>query len=470
MPGNRSPGVHGAAILVLAASGMLTSLQFTLVVPSLPAIAAELGVPANDAAWLITITFLTGAVGTPTLTRMADMYGRRRLLLVSLGLLVLGSTIAGLGMTFLSVLVGRALQGFSTSIIPIGISLLREQLPPGRASSAVALMSATLGIGSAAGLLLSGLLSQNLGISSLFWLSAIAGTAAGLGIVLGVRESATRTGGRFDFVGAVLLTFALACILLAISKGSVWGWTSQELLSFAAAGIVALIVWVPLQLRHPNAVVDLKTSFRRPVLQTNLATFFATTGMFGNHLLTVHEAQAPVGTGAGLALSPLSAGLTMIPAAVAVAALAPVAGLLLNRLGGRPVLALGSLIMSLSFVYRLLAPDDLASVVVGATFVGVGTALSFAAMPTLVMSYVAPTETASANGINSLIRAFSGATVSTVFALLISVFSVNSGGVEFLNDTGFAIAFSVIVLSCCLGALLAIMLPAARSIPADLAS
>ncbi|WP_427006158.1 MFS transporter [Pseudarthrobacter sp. H2] len=463
MPGNRPLSAQGLAIAILAATGMLTSLQFTLVVPSLPAMATSLDISTNDAAWLITITLLTATAGTPILTRMADMYGRRRLLLISLTLLVLGSVIAALGMTFPTALIGRALQGFATSIIPIGISLLRDQLSPERASSAIALMSATLGMGSAAGLLLSGLLSQNLGIAALFWFSAIAGTIASIGVLLTVSESGAHTGGRFDLVGAMILTIALTCILLVISKGLVWGWTSGRFLSVAAVGIVALIVWVPLQLRHPNAVIDLRTSFRRPVLQTNLATFFAAAGMFGNHLLTVHEVQAPVGTGAGLALSPINAGLTMIPAAIAMVALAPVAGLLLKRFGGRPVLALGSLIMSLSFVFRLLTHDELTTVMTGATLVGVGTALSFAAMPTLIMSYVPPTESASANGINSLVRSLSGAAASAVFALLVSVFAVSAGGAEFLSDTGLTIAYTVIAASCGIAALLAILLPSTRS-------
>lgn len=470
MPRKRPFGAPRLAVAVLAACGMLTSLQFTLVVPSLPEISSTLGVSTSDAAWLVTITLLTGSIGTPILTRMADMYGKRRLLLISLGLLVFGSVIAALGMTFPTVLIGRALQGFASAIIPIGISLLRDQLSPEHASSAVALMSATLGMGSAIGLLLSGLLSQSLGIAALFWFSAIAGTIAGIGVLLIVSESGVHTGGRFDFVGAMILSVALACILLVISKGLIWGWTSGPFLTFTAVGISALIVWVPLQLRHPNAVIDLRTSFRRPVLQTNLATFFAAAGMFGNHLLTVHEVQAPVGTGAGLALSPLSAGLTMIPAAIAMVTLAPVSGLLLNRFGGRPVLALGALIMSMSFVFRLLTYDDLATVVIGATFVGVGTSMSFAAMPTLIMSYVPSTEAASANGINTLIRSLSGAAASAVFALLVSAFAVSSGGTEFLNGTGLTIAFALTATSCGIAAVLAILLPSTPRGSGDVAA
>ena len=114
-------------IAVLTTSGALTSLQFTLVIPVLAEFPAALDISTNDASWIVTITLLAGTVGTPILARMADMYGKRLMLLIALGLLLVGSVIAAVGMTYPAVLAGRALQGFSSAIIPIGISLLRDQ-------------------------------------------------------------------------------------------------------------------------------------------------------------------------------------------------------------------------------------------------------------------------------------------------------------------------------------------------------
>ncbi|PQZ94584.1 MFS transporter [Arthrobacter sp. MYb227] len=451
---------HRLTVAILAASGMLTSLQFTLFVPSLGIMAETLEISANDATWIVTITLLTGTVATPVLTRMADMYGRRRLLLLSIGLLVSGALIAACGMTFAWVLVGRALQGFASSIVPIGMSLLREILPPQRAGSAVGLMSGTLGVGSAAGLLLSGALSESFGVAALFWFTVCAGLLAGTCMFFIVHETNQYAGGRFDFIGAMLLAVVLASALLMISKGGAWGWSSTAVLSLAVLGLLAFLVWVPHQLRHPQAVIDLRTAFRRPVFQTNLATFFAALGMFGNHLLTVHEVQAPQGIGAGLALGPAVAGLTMVPAALAMASLSPVAGMLLNRFEGRMVLALGSAVMALAFIFRFFVRDSLTGIIVGATLVGVGTALSFAAMPALIMSYVPRAQAAAANGINSLLRTLSGAVASAVFGLVVSTFAISSAGTEHIGEVGLSIAFAALASSCALAALLALLLPA----------
>ena len=139
-------------VALLAACGMLTSLQFTLIVPILPLMPALLGTTAADASWLITVTLLTGVVGTPVVTRLADLHGRRRMLLVAMALLVAGSVIAAVVPGFLAVLIGRALQGFGTAVVPIGIALLSALVSRRRAVLGIALMSGTLGMGSALGL------------------------------------------------------------------------------------------------------------------------------------------------------------------------------------------------------------------------------------------------------------------------------------------------------------------------------
>ncbi|MFD4422904.1 MFS transporter [Agromyces sp. NPDC058484] len=443
-------------VLVLAASGMLTSLQFTLIVPALPEIPSMLGVSANDASWMVTVTLLTGTVGTPVVTRLADMYGRRRMLLVSLGLLAAGSVIAAMGMTFTTVLIGRALQGFATAIVPIGVSLLRGLTSRERSNVGIALMSGTLGIGSALGLPLSGVLVTWGGLAALFWFSAAAGAIFVALVAMVVSEVPSRKGGRFDLVGSVLLGVALTCVLLVVSKIVVWGAWSPGIIVLVVTALLAFAVWFPFELRHPNPVIDVRTSLRRPVLQTNVASFFAAFGMFANHLLTMQEARAS--EGAGLALPVLGAGLILVPSAVAMVALAPVAGALLNRLGGRVTLALGTATITAAFVFRLLVHDGIVAVVIGALIVGVGTAFAFAAMPSLIMDAVPEHEAASANGVNSLTRSLSGAMASAVFAFLIAALPVQPGG-DFLSEQGFMIAFGLTAAFGAVGTVLALTLP-----------
>ena len=137
--------------------------------------------------------------------------------------MVAGSVIAALRPNFALVVTGRALQGFAAALIPVGISILRDELPREKVPSAVALMSATLGIGGGIGLPLSGLIYEHLGWQAIFWSSAAIGVVLIVAVLAIVPESAIRTRGRFDYVGAVLLSIALTSLLLAISKGGTLG-------------------------------------------------------------------------------------------------------------------------------------------------------------------------------------------------------------------------------------------------------
>lgn len=450
-----------ATILVLSLCGMVSALQFTLVIPLLPEFPQLLDISASDSSWLVTATLLTAAVGTPIIARMADMYGKRRMLLVSLGAMILGSVICALEVSFLTMIIGRALQGFGAALIAVGISILRDKLPPERIGTAVALMSATMGIGSALGLPLAGVLSDWLGWHSIFWFGAVAGAVLVVALLIVVEESPVRTPGRFDVTGAVVLSAALICLLLPISKGSAWGWGEPVVVGLLVASLLLMAVWVPLELRVNQPMVDLRTSAQRPVLMTNLASIFAGMAMFVNMLVTVQVLQQPTETGAGFGLGVTAAGLAMVPSGLAMVAMSPVSGWWLARFGGRAVLLVGAGLMALTYVGRVFWSDSVAAIVIGSTLVGIGTALAFAAMPTLIMSSVPITETASANGLNSLVRSIGTSLASTLVAAIMATYTVEVGGMFFATE----LAFQIVLV---LGAVAAVICVALASlIPTD---
>lgn len=425
----RTPTPPWATITVLSLGGMAASLQFTLLIPLLPELPELLGVLLEDASWLITATLITAAVSTPIVSRMADMYGKRRMLVISLTMLALGSIICALSTALPLMLLGRALQGFSASLVAVGISILRDELPPAKIASAVALMSATLGIGAALGLPLSGILVDLFGWHSVFWFTAIISVVLTIGLVLLVPESPLLTRGRFDVVGALLLSMALVAILPPVTKGTVWGWDSPEVLGLVTLGLVLLAAWVPWELRANQPMVDLRTAARRPVLLTNIASIFVGFAMFVNMLVTTQFLQQPEETGFGLGLGMFATGLAMAPAGLVMVVIAPLSGRLLDCWGGRRTLMLGVAIMSVAYVGRVFFSGSLTEVVLGSALVGVGTAVAFAAMPTLIMASVPITETASANGLNSLVRSVGTSLASALVATILSAMSVGVAGV-----------------------------------------
>ena len=213
-----------AVIGILSLCGTVVSLQQTMVIPLLPDFPGHpRRVRRRRRPGWSPHTLLTSAVATPIVSRLADMFGKRLMMLVCMVAMTVGCVLAAAVGTYLAVIVGRSLQGFAAALIPIGISIMRDELPKEKVGSAVALMSATLGIGAALGLPLSGLIFENLGWQAIFWISAGIGAALIVGVLLLVSESTVRTRGRFDYLGALLLSVALTALLLGISKGGVLG-------------------------------------------------------------------------------------------------------------------------------------------------------------------------------------------------------------------------------------------------------
>ena len=335
---------------------------------------------------MVTITLLTAAVATPTVSKLADMFGKRLMMLVCMVAMTTGSVLAAAVPDFAGVIVGRGLQGFASALIPIGISIMRDELPKEKVASAVALMSATVGIGAAMGLPLSGFISEHWGWQAIFWVSAAFGFVLIVGVLVLVSESAVRSKGRFDYVGAIALSLILAAMLLGISKGGAWGWTSQQVIGLFAVTAVVLTFWVSYELKIGYPLVDLRTSGRRPVLLTNIASMLAAFAMFCNMLLTTQQMQLPQSTGYGLGLTINAAGLAMIPTGVAMVVFAPVSGRMINRYGGRITLITGVTVMGLAYIGRVYSTPTPAAVILGSTLVGIGSSIASAAMPTIIMA------------------------------------------------------------------------------------
>ncbi|WP_427015722.1 MFS transporter [Pseudarthrobacter sp. P1] len=419
----------GLIVTILCLCGTVVALQQTLVVPLLPDFPKILNTSADDVSWLVTATLLTSAVATPIVSRLADMYGKRRMMIVAMAMMVAGSVIAALGGSFLWLVVGRSFQGFAASLIPVGISIMRDELPREKVASAVALMSATLGIGSALGLPMSGIIYEQFGWEAIFWVSAAVGVLLIAAVLSIVPESAVRTRGKFDVVGALLLSVALTSLLLAISKGGSWGWGSEPVILLFLGTAVVLAFWFPYELRASQPMVDLRTSARRPVLLTNIASVLVGFSMYANMLSTTQQLQMPKISGYGFELSVVVAGLCMVPSGLAMVALAPVSAAITKRFGAKATLIVGASVLAGAYVARVFLTDAVWMVIVGATVVSMGTAIAYAAMPTLIMRSVPITETASANGLNSLLRAVGTSTASATVAAVLTAVTIHVGGV-----------------------------------------
>ncbi|HEX2131073.1 MAG TPA: MFS transporter [Actinophytocola sp.] len=429
-------------MLVLCGCGVTVSLMHTLVSPLLPEISRRLSLSQDAASWLLTITMLTGAVCAPVSGRLADMVGKRKVLVYSLALMTVGSLLGAVSWSFVSLLVARGLQGAAFGVLPLGISILKDTLPPHRVMAGTATMSSTLGVGGAIGMPLSGVIAQLVNWHAVFWAASAVSLAMLVLVLVFVPESAVRSGGRFDLTGAVGLAAGLVGLLLAVSQGSRWGWASPLTIGLLAGAVVVFALWSVHQLRVRAPLVDLRTSARPVVALTNLATTLVGLGMFASFMLIPLQLQAPASTGHGFGVSVLVAGVCMVPMGLGMLLFSPLSARLSARRGPHVTLLCGALVMVAGNVSLAFLPGSLVLLVPLLLVLSVGTALCFSAMPTLIMSWVPATETASANSLNALLRTIGTSTCAALAGTFLAAFATHpAGGAPVASSTGFVLTY-----------------------------
>jgi MFS family permease len=451
---------QGAIVAVLALTGLASSFMFTLVVPIQAQLPELLGASREDTAWVVTATLLAAAIFTPIAGRLGDMYGKRRIVLLLLGLLILGSVIAALSTSLIGVIVGRALQGAVTGVVPLGIAILRDVLHTRSVNSAIALISATLGVGGALGLPISAFITEFADWHILFWLAAGLGVLC-FGLVLWiVPVSVLRSPGGFDNVGAVGLAVGLTGILLAVSRGNEWGWLATPTLALGLGGVGVLLIWGWFELRIAEPLLDLRVAARRPVLLTNLASIGMGFALFASNVVFPQILELPVETGAGLGLSLIVASLIVMPAGLVMMVLSPVSGRLSTVIGPRALLIMGAAALVAAYVFVLVAGSDVWQIFVSNLLIGVGIGFGFAAMPMLIMRSVPQSETGASNGLNALFRSLGTSTAAAVMAAVLASSSTVQGGAQIPSAAGFHLTYLLAGAGALMALVLALFIPA----------
>ncbi len=448
-----------AKIATLAGTGLVAAFMQTLVTPVIPELPTLLSASQADASWVLTATLLAAAISTPISGRLGDMYGKRRIMLALLAIMITGSIISALSYTLIPMVVGRSMQGIGLGVIALGISILRDVVHPKNLGGAIALVSATLGIGGALGLPLAAVIAQNLDWHWLFWLATVLGVLAIVAVATVIPVSTLRSGGRFDFVGAIGLAVGLVGILLAISKGNEWGWASPVTLGLLVGGIVVLGVWGRFELRTRDPLIDLRVAARRPVLLTNLTSitvgfaFFVVTAALPTIL------ESPTSSEIGLGLPLIIASFCLMPLGLIMFFLSPVAARLSAARGPRTSLILGGVIIAIGFSIAIFLLDEIWHVVLVSAITGLGVGFAYAAMPTLIMRAVPPSETAAANGLNSVMRTLGSTISATVVGVILSTHLVVVDGIATPSRLAFVIVFAMGALVVIAGVVIALFIP-----------
>ena len=449
----------GVWLFFIGLAALVVAMSQTILIPVLGVLPADLDTSVSNVQWLLTVTLLVAAVAVPFMGRLGDMFGKRRLLLIAVAALIIGSVLTAISGNIAVLIVGRGIQGISAAAVPLGISLLSTLVPREKAGTSIALVSAMLGVGGALGLPMAAFIAQYSDFHVLFWISAAAGLIAFAGIVKFVPDDTERAGGKVDYVGAVLLGGALVALLYPLSQTAAWGWGSVKVIGLLILSLVLFVVFVFAQTRIAQPLVDLVTLRRRPILLTNIASLFFGFALFGSLIGTASYVQAPESTGYGFGSTILVGGLAMLPSGIAMLLLAPVSAKISDRIGAPRALAIGGIVVAGGWLMRIVMTDSLWQIILGTTIVGAGTGIGYATMPTIINTHTPHSELAAANGLNALVRSVGSSLASALGGSLLAASTMSLGGYDIPTLDGYRELFALCAGAAILAALVALAIP-----------
>lgn len=412
------------AVLIVGLSVVVLTVAVlqTAVVPVLGIIAQQLHVSAVAASWAVTANLLAAAATTPLIGRLADLYSKKRVLLIVLGVVLVGTLLAALTTSLPLLIAGRVLQAASYGLYPIGIAILRDELPEERMGSAMSVLSGTLGFGGGMGLVVVGLLMNgHAGYHRVFWL-ATAFTVVVIAIAVFLVPNRERSStGKIDWLGAAGLATGLSAVLLAITQGHSWGWKSPATIGCIACGVLILIGWWFWERRVAEPLVSTEMMTRRSIVLTNLATVFVGMGLYFAFLGLTEFVQIPPHTaGYGFGATVLQASVIyLLPGALTGFVIALASGRFIDRFGAKPVLIIAAVAGIAGFLFVALAHDSPWQVVVASILANAYISLGYGALPALVVAEVDSSETGVATSMNAIARTIGSSVAAALVALLL---------------------------------------------------
>ena len=430
------PRVLVGTVVFLA---LVVAVIGSLGAPLITAVAVQYRVSLAAAQWTLTIALLAGAVATPVLGRLGTGPRRRTVVLVTLAVVVVGSALTVLPLPFAGLLAGRAAQGAGLGLTALMMATARDHLAPARSASTIALLSVASTAGIGLGYPLAGLLTDLAGVRAAYGLGLVITAAALVAAAVVLPAAPDRAPSRVDLRGAVLLTVALLVLLIVISQTDLWRHHSVIAAGGLAAAALLLAGWARLEARTPAPLVDVGLLRHPAVAAANLVMLTGGIGMYLLLSLITRYVQTPATAGYGFGLTTFQAGLVLVPFSV----LGFVAGKLVpplrRRLTARQLLAVSTVLVLAAFVLFALTRTPLAAPVIAMSILGTGVGAFSAAMPAVILAATPPAETASAMGVNQVVRSVGFSIGSALGGLILAGYTTTEVAPDRVGYTAAAI-------------------------------
>jgi EmrB/QacA subfamily drug resistance transporter len=451
-------------VIPLMIAELVAALELTMIYAALPTLVREYG-GTSEAGWLVTSFMLSAAAGAALFGRLGDLLGRRNVLLWVLALSTLGSAISSVTKDLELLILGRTLQGFAGAIVPLCFGMIREGVSLKKVPLGIGLISSTVTIASASGLVIGGIIIDYADWTMIFKITTALGIFAFLVVLLFIgKDKLQKTKGVLeDLLGGLLFIPAVVSLLLGITTISKQGLFATTSLSWVAAAIIFFSAWIWRELSVKNPLLDVRLLAKPEIAWPNIVMIFVALGVYqGGHLMSLFG-QQPLATGIGLGLTATMAGFLLLPANICAGLTTPFVGAAVHRFGPRNLARLGCTMMFSAFLLLIFFNNSFTVVILLMIVQGVGLGILYVIVPVIVVHSVPSDRTSEATGMMGVIRstamAIGAQTVATLLAVSHGAPNSASGSHAFPDEAAYQTAFLYVAATAFIALILCQMLP-----------
>ena len=460
---SRQPYPIGLLLALCVAESTVT-FETSMIFAALPKLIHTFGDPFI-AGQLVAIHPLIAASTAPVVGRLGDLFGRRPMILILLLLALVGSLISALSENFTLVLLGRAMQGFSVTVLSLGIGVLRENLDAHRLPMSIGFMTTAQGVGGASGLIFGGMIVDNF---NWHWLFAASAILVALALLLCwvwlPRRKVVRSAFRIDWLEALLPMPAIGAVMYAIGQAKSHPILSPEVLGTLVVGVAIFIIWGHRALRAKEPFINLRLFANRDFSVSNAATLLLAAGTMQVVYILSAYIQSPVWTGVGLGMTATAAGLAKLPSHCLTVTAGPLVSWQAGRYGHRAAVFTSCLVAVVGWLYAMTLPGQIIEIVILLTITSYGTTMIVTALTNTIVDTVPEERTSEAIGTMLVVRGFGLAVGAQLIAVSLSLFTVPApdGGAMFPTAESYRLTMGWISAATVIAMAIGLLLPKGR--------
>jgi len=414
--------IRSRTLLILSSMLLVVNYVETMVIPALPTIENDFSISTTLAGWITSAYMIVAAATSPLMGKLADTYGKKKMYVIAIVFYIVAVLIAGFSPNIWVLIGARAVQGVGFSMFPIAIAIVTDLFPKEKVAFAQAILSATIGIGPALGLLIGSYVVEDLGWPYAFHTAAILSLIIFVISLKYLPHTGHRVKEAVDYVGASLIGLGTVMLLVYITEGPTLGWDNPENLILLLLSFMLYVVFILYERRTKEPLLRLDLFMIRNFAAANIVGLISGVGMFTVFIFLVYYAQLPQPYGLGLSI--IQSGLLMSPVALGMVIFGPIFGRMMPKIGPKPLLVTGSLLTMIAYILLMTYRATPQEVLLDGFLSSLGLVAVILPLVNMVALSLPDQYRTTGMGMNTLLRTIGGAAGPVVATALMQAYQV----------------------------------------------